>query len=1289
MSDDGLVLVLGALEEPAPVRSEFVEALRARLHAELGFAVPATAPVAAAVGVPTAPPVRPPATPGRSPLDAVRAFLGSLRPATPRVAVLAALALLLIAGTVVAGILVLRAWQSTGPRGVQYTDDFTYAEVYRERGGFYSDLQLAPDGTAAYALRRPSWGDPAGADSDRAAAIVRFEITPGTWAAPKVVLPLEQLHDPAYWDPGTDLRNAVLVPAMNSFGDGLAVAPDGTLFVAVSAMAGWGTETARTLATSLVALGRDGSAQTVVTAGEIVAADVLGGHAETPDAIGVAASGPGWLWVRAETPVIEPPGTAYWLLEITDPNEDGDWSDRVVRSLVLPADVPQLEYGVYDRIYGAFVAEPSHDGLDRSRSVLLPILERDGAVAIYRVADPDGDGDATDPGETELVFSGERPIHRLFPVELIVAPRIVRDGGRTVIDELVAAGLSRETRVSRITSTGVVDVMRALPSRPDGLVATPDGAIHVAAQLADDAATPDPQGLRGSVYAILRLAPVPVSAGQATSSAAPAASPTASDAASSPAPTAASPAEQPLVPIAPVTAGVPRIAANLMATSGDREEIMVLGADGSGPSRLVPGQHNGSFCQSADGSKMGIWSDEEVPGEYHLYVANADGTGRTRVSDTMSGFICRFPSDAMLVYSSGDPERRLYRHEFATGDESLLGAGLAPLASSPDGSRVAVAAGPDGRALQVVDMTTGTLASLAGPFDDRIVAGWWSPDGGRIAVAVGPAGLVEMGASANVTIHVVDADGGEPRRLVDGHGKLPEVSWSPDGRWALVRIPTHDTNEVETAGNLWLVDSGGGLPREISDGDVIFAAWSPVDASRFAYATPAALFLAGPTWDARRIAEAPAGPPARWPAGPWAGWSPDGTHIGLGTVSSRVTVIDVSIGAFRVVFRDTDDTMLVDWKWLWEPPAAPTAATQSASQIAMLVSGDDGGQALLIDTDGGEPTPLVSSRYVESYCGSADGSLIAFRAQDEVPGEAYTYVATPGGDARKVSETPALVLCDFPAEALILYRPGDPLRRLWRLDLATGEETLAAEDATALAVSPDGRLVALASGSGGTTLRLLDVVAGSVRTLGGPFDQRVFDATWSPAGDRLAIGVGPFADWDTGISAAFEIDLVEPTSGAVRRLAEGNGRLPRIAWSADGQHLMLRTPTRETREGAMGSDLRLIDVLSGNGQAVGGGDVIFADWSPIDPGSFAYATPDALFVADLSGAVRRVAEPPGTPARWPPGGWGGWSPDGRFIGLALGREPWRVTIVEVATGTIRVLFTESAGAWLDGWGWWP
>jgi hypothetical protein len=121
-------------------------------------------------------------------------------------------------------------------------------------------------------------------------------------------------------------------------------------------------------------------------------------------------------------------------------------------------------------------------------------------------------------------------------------------------------------------------------------------------------------------------------------------------------------------------------------------------------------------------------------------------------------------------------------------------------------------------------------------------------------------------------------------------------------------------------------------------------------------------------------------------------------------------------------------------------------------------------------------------------------------------------------------------------------------------------------------------------------------------------------------------------------------------------------------------------------------DLFIVDVATGQRRHVAP-DAGFAEWSPVDPDVFAYAT-DTTLVLETKGVVtRRIAGPTGklcsscsdrsTP-RWP-GFALGWSPDGRYIGTGEAI----IGVVDVTTGEYRVLLTDGDEALVYGARWWP
>src|SRR3990172_8293974 len=568
------------------------------------------------------------------PTDAILAAVAErkARPAWPAVRVgrpllVAILIVLVLAGVAAAAYLISTNWLSTGPRGIQFSNDFTFAEVYRDGGLpvepgprptsiYYADFAISHDGSAIYAVRMPSY-------PERAATLVRLTGLDEPTLQRKDVLDYAELTDPALWDPGVDTSAVdVGILLFNSDDDTLAVAPDGQVFLAAAAYgreriplpyaeeqeaelrANWSDITEAEIeqlttrqpivSATLIVVRPDGSRQKVLTIGELVAAGLLttdGAEAS----ITVAASAADRLWVKSEVFGEEASGRPN-LFQVLDPDGDGDWSNPVLLPLPPP------------------------------RSVRLPMLSSTGEYRIYRVSDTNADGDARDGGESELVLTGQPGFgDTKWPT---VTSRVVVDGGNEVVRELLVSSLTRSTRLSRVLEDGSVrDIARAIDFGPEDVVAEPDGDIDVVVQGSADADT-------GPTFTIYRLTPVPLGEAGAT----------VSPVEESPSPSSSAGGLETLTP------GEPRIAYTFeMYAEEETSQIMVVAADGSGPTELIPGEPNSYFCQSADGSLIGFWSDEEVPHESFMYVANADGTGRRKISEDVGQFWCGLSGDAILV----------------------------------------------------------------------------------------------------------------------------------------------------------------------------------------------------------------------------------------------------------------------------------------------------------------------------------------------------------------------------------------------------------------------------------------------------------------------------------------------------------------------------------------------------------------------------------------------------------------------------------------------------------------
>ena len=246
-------------------------------------------------------------------------------------------------------------------------------------------------------------------------------------------------------------------------------------------------------------------------------------------------------------------------------------------------------------------------------------------------------------------------------------------------------------------------------------------------------------------------------------------------------------------------------------------ELWTVSPDGTGETKVafsVPGGVNG-VAWAPDGSSMAV-SVEVNPGtergQFHLYVANADGGDARRLTEGVSD---RFP------------------------------------AWSPDGSRIAFTRDlSDGNQEIFVINADGPGETQLTDTDGANMQPTWSPDGTRIAFTSTRGGTVD----GNSEIYVMNADGSQQRRITDNPGWDGAPDWSSDGRIAY----TSDGPEP----GVYVVDPDVGQPDLlVADPDPfsLFIAWSP-DARSLAFASrrdaDAALFVLDvATGDMARVAE--------------------------------------------------------------------------------------------------------------------------------------------------------------------------------------------------------------------------------------------------------------------------------------------------------------------------------------------------------------------------------------------------------------------------------------------------
>jgi len=139
---------------------------------------------------------------------------------------------------------------------------------------------------------------------------------------------------------------------------------------------------------------------------------------------------------------------------------------------------------------------------------------------------------------------------------------------------------------------------------------------------------------------------------------------------------------------------------------------------------------------------------------------------------------------------------------------------------SPDGDRIAYSRtidrhGAGVSTLETVDVATGEVRVLLGPWRDRFTAGVrWSPDGRQVVFELVYKVASEVDADlSGVTLTTLDLADGTRRDLTDPALWAATADWSPDGRWIVYSGLAHASDE---AADLFRVSARGGYPHQLT-----------------------------------------------------------------------------------------------------------------------------------------------------------------------------------------------------------------------------------------------------------------------------------------------------------------------------------------------------------------------------------------------------------------------------------------------------------------------------------------
>lgn len=410
-----------------------------------------------------------------------------------------------------------------------------------------------------------------------------------------------------------------------------------------------------------------------------------------------------------------------------------------------------------------------------------------------------------------------------------------------------------------------------------------------------------------------------------------------------------------------------------------------------------------------------------------------------------------------------------------------------------------------------------------------------------------------------------------------------------------------------------------------------------------------------------------------------------------------------------------------------EEPAAGATVVGAATPVAaaaIAIPGEPGivysrqqfdpavQQILFQPLGGGQPAQLIPGDHAASFCQSPSGETLAYASDAEVPGELYLHVAGDGEAPRKVTESQVGYWClndryllltsdppvTTPLDAELIYFPGQGVIDPRLHNIESGEERPLPESVDRWLPSRDGgRLLLVTIGEEGESLVSYEVESGETTVLLGPLEnsQQFSNLQWSPDGDGVAYVTGPPAYEEREVEPGSYVLHSQDPGGEPEAVYEFERQLfpPTVEWSPSGEWFLAQVNTPvdcpEIVDLEAGSqcdqiELQLIEAGSGEASTVTTfPGYLRSFWAP-DRDVFVYAQSDpnfedgldeAFFVMEPGRQPRELlrTEPGSGRCPWCEGGFG-WSPDGRYYGLAeLGGV---ISVLEIETGELTVLVDE-------------